>query len=188
MKLKICWGITGAGDYLLETFNIMKEIKQEYNCKITIIVSKQGELVLKWYKMLKTIQEEFEDVKIERGPNAPFIIGPLQTGKYTFLFVSPLTGNSTAKIANGIADTLITNAVAQTMKGGVPVYVYPVDQIKGEFTTDLPNGKKLTLRAREIDLELVEKLRKMEGIYVLSHPNEIKNVIQKIMNSQDIEK
>ncbi|MHA1380127.1 MAG: archaeoflavoprotein AfpA [Candidatus Helarchaeota archaeon] len=179
MALKICWGITGAGDYIEETISLMKEMQQKYDLKITIIISKQGEVVLKWYKLLAKLLKDFKDVRIEKGPNIPFIVGPLQTRKYKFLFISPLTGNSTAKIAYGIADSLITNAVAQTMKGGVPVYVYPVDQKEGEFVTDLPNGKKLRLKSRKLDLELVEKLRKMEGLYVLSHPKEVKGVIEK---------
>ena len=132
-----------------------------------------------WYKLFDKLKEHFEDVRVEKGPNIPFIIGPLQTGKFKFFFISPLTGNSTAKIAHGIADSLITNAVAQTMKGGIPVYVYPVDQKEGEFVTELPNGKKLRLKSRKLDLELVEKLRNMEGLHVLSHPNEIKKIIEK---------
>jgi archaeoflavoprotein AfpA len=183
VTVKICWGITGAGDYIEETINLMKEIKQKFDLKITVIVSKQGELVLKWYKLFEKLKENFEDVRIEKGPNLPFIIGPLQTGSYKFLFVSPLTGNSSAKVAVGIADTLVTNAIAQTMKGGVPVYVYPVDQKEGEFVTDLPNGKKLKLRVRKLDLEIVEKLRKMEGLHVLSHPSEIMGVVEKILKS-----
>ena len=180
MVRKICWGITGAGDYLLETLEIMKKVEQEYSIKITVIIGKQGEVVLKWYKMLDGIRDAFEDVRIEKGPNIPFIIGPLQTGAYDFLFVSPLTGNSTAKIAVGIADTLITNAIAQTMKGSVPVYVYPVDQKPGEVVTILPNGKKLTLKSRKIDLEQVERLRQMDGLTVLSHPVKILEVIKNL--------
>jgi len=80
----------------------------------------------------------------------------------------------------GIADTLITNAIAQTIKGGIPVYIYPVDQRVGDIVTELPNGKKLTLHSRKIDLEQVEKLRKMDGITVLSHPNEILEVVKNI--------
>ncbi|NHI92382.1 MAG: archaeoflavoprotein AfpA [Candidatus Lokiarchaeota archaeon] len=178
---KICWGITGAGDYILETIEIMEKIRKEYDFKITIIISTEGVTVLKWYKLLNKLQETFEDVRIEKGPNIPFIIGPLQTGSYKFLFVSPLTGNSTAKVALGIADTLITNAISQTMKGNIPVYVYPVDQKEGELTTILPNGKKLTLKSRKIDLQHVENLRKMDGIEVLSHPNEILEIIKKYL-------
>lgn len=179
MTKKICWGITGAGDYLLETLNVMKKIQQDFKVKITVIISKNGEVVLKWYKRLKDVQE-FEDVRIEKGPNIPFIAGPLQIGTYEFLFVSPMTGNSTAKIALGIADSLITNAVAQTLKGGVPVYVYPVDQKPGEVVTILPDGKKFTLKSREVDLKHVETLRKMEDLTVLSHPDEILEVVKNI--------
>ncbi|MHA1784621.1 MAG: archaeoflavoprotein AfpA [Candidatus Helarchaeota archaeon] len=178
-KKKICWGITGAGDYLIESIEVMKKIQNNYDVKVTVVISKEGVFVLKWYKLFKDLKETFTDIRIEKGPNIPFIIGPLQTGSYEFFFVSPLTGNSAAKITFGIADTLITNAIAQTMKGQVPVYIYPVDQKEGEITTILPNGKKLNLKTRNVDLDNVEKLRKMEGIIVLSHPDEIQDVIKK---------
>jgi len=43
-------------------------------------------------------------------------------------FLSRLaTSNTVSKIAYGIADSLVTNAVAQAVKGGVPVYIVPVD-------------------------------------------------------------
>lgn len=49
---------------------------------------------------------------VEKGSNAPFVAGPLQVGYYPLFFVSPATANTVAKIAYGIADTLITNCFA----------------------------------------------------------------------------
>ena len=158
----------------------MKEAKEKFGIDVTVLISKQGEFVLNWYKLLKEIQDTFDKVMVEKTANIPFIHGPLQVGKYKFLFVSPLTGNSTAKVAYGIADSMITNAIAQTMKGGVPVYIYPVDQREGELVTTLPNGKKLTLYSRKVDLDNVEKIRMMKGITVLSHPSEITEIIKNI--------
>ncbi|MHA1270771.1 MAG: archaeoflavoprotein AfpA [Candidatus Helarchaeota archaeon] len=182
MTLKFVWGITGCGDYLQETFNIMKEIIDDFDVKVTVIISKQGELVLKWYKLLKPLKNLFNKLYIEISSNQPFLAGPLQRGKYKFLYISPATGNSVAKITHGIADTLITNCVAQTIKGFIPVYIYPVDQHPGEITTILPNGQELKLRMRKIDLDNVSTLKNMEGIIVLSHPSDIKEVIRKELN------
>ncbi|MHA1145321.1 MAG: hypothetical protein ACTSRW_11330 [Candidatus Helarchaeota archaeon] len=80
-KKMICWGITGAGDFLLETLEVMKQIREKYDFKITVIISKEGVFVLKWYKLLNSIKETFEDIRIAKGPNIPFIVGPLQTGR-----------------------------------------------------------------------------------------------------------
>jgi len=179
MELNIVWGITGCGDFIQETFDLIKLIVDKYKINITIIISKQGEMVLKWYKLYKPLRSLFPKCFCEIGPNQPFLAGPLQRGKYDFLFVCPASGNTVAKIVYGIADTLITNCVAQTIKGFVPVYIFPVDQRPGDITTTLPNGQKLKLRMRKIDLKNVELLRNMEGITVLSHPKEIIKVIEK---------
>ena len=45
--------------------------------------------------------------------------GRFSLGKYDLLVVSPTTSNTIGKIVNGIADTLITNAVAQAGKGSL---------------------------------------------------------------------
>ncbi len=63
--------------------------------------------------------------------------GRLGRGKYHALIVAPATSNTVAKIVHGIADTLVTNAVAQSVKGGVKVYVLPVD-ITRQITSEMP--------------------------------------------------
>lgn len=175
-KLRIAWGITGAGDYLRESMEAVENLRRTFGAEVTVLLSKNGELVVKWYKLWNQLNETFDTVKSERGPNIPFIAGPLQLGHYAFLFVSPATGNTCAKIAYGIADSLITNCVAQTVKGGTPVYIYPVDQKSGSQLTEGPKGEQITIRTRQIDLENVDRLRKMEGITVLGHPSEIEAV------------
>jgi flavoprotein len=106
-------------------------------------------------------------------------VGDLQLGKYDFLLIMPSTSNTVGKIAAGISDTLLSNAAAQAMKGNVPVYIFPADQKKGEITTDLPGGKRLTLTMRDVDLEAVDKLRRMKGITVMGHPDEIRGIVKK---------
>ncbi len=89
-----------------------------------------------------------------------------------------MTANSTAKIAYGIADTLITNAVSQGAKARVPIYLYPPDNKPGELETILPGGKKLTLYIREVDVENVDRIRKMKSITVLDNVQDIRKVIE----------
>ncbi len=178
MTLKFAWAITGAGDYLQETVQVMKEIIAEYDVKLMVFLSKAGLQVLKWYKLLTVLESITPKIQKEIDANTPFIAGTLQKGVYQFLVVMPASANTVAKIVHGIADTLVSNAVAQAMKTAVPIYIYPVDQKRGTVTTILPNGEKMHLTTREVDLENVQKLRMMKGMTVLAHPSEIKAHLQ----------
>ncbi len=178
-NLKIAWGITGCGDYLKESLDILKEVTKEHDLKINVFLSQAGEMVVKWYKLFNELKTNFPKTYIEKSPNIPFLVGDLQLGKYDFLLITPSTSNTVAKIASGISDTLLTNAAAQAMKAKVPVYIFPADQKRGEITTDLPDGKKLTLVMRDVDVDAVDKLRKMPGITVLGHPDEIRDIIKR---------
>jgi archaeoflavoprotein AfpA len=171
--LKIVWGITGAGDYLIESIQAMRDMREHFNAEISVIASKSGEMVLKWYHLWDDLASSFSKIDVERGPNLPFLAGPLQVGRYDALIISPATANTVAKIAHGIADTLVTNCVAQAVKGSTPVYIYPVDQTLGSQETKGPKGEKITISTRPVDVENTERLREMEGITVLGHPSEI---------------
>lgn len=179
MTLRIAWGITGCGDYLKESIDIMKELTKEYNLEVRVYLSQAGETVVKWYKLFNELKSGFPRTFVEKSPNIPFLVGDLQLGKYDFLLIMPSTSNTVGKIAAGISDTLLSNAAAQAMKGKVPVYIFPADQKRGEITTDLPGGKKLTLTMRDVDLEAVDKLRRMQGITVMGHPDEMREIVKK---------
>lgn len=168
----IAWGITGAGDKLTETVQVMRQIKEK-DYLIDVFVSEEGGTVLKWYKQFEEVNNVFDSCTIESGPNAPFILGDLQAGKYDALIISPATANTVAKIVCGIADTLLTNAVAQTAKTDTPIYIYPVDQKKGKIKTQAPNGRKFNLKMRDIDIENSKKLKKMENIKVIKSPDKL---------------
>jgi len=78
---------------------------------------------------------------------------------------------------HGIADTLITNCVAQAIKGGMIVHIFPSDQDLEPITTSRPDGSPLVLKIRDIELENIEKLKKMEGIVVVPNFSDIKEII-----------
>ncbi len=179
MTLRIAWGITGCGDYLKVSLDLMKELTNEHNLDVKVYLSKAGEMVVKWYKLFDDLKTSFPKTYIEKSPNIPFLAGDLQLGKFDFLLIVPSTSNTAVKIATGISDTLLSNAAAQAMKVNVPVYIFPADQKKGDIITDLPGGKKLTLTIRDVDIEAVDKLRKMGGITVIGHPDEIRDLIEK---------
>ncbi len=179
MTLRIAWGITGCGDYLKESLEIMKELAKEQNLEVKVFLSQAGEMVVKWYKLFKDLKTSFPKTYSEKSPNVPFLVGDLQLGKYDFLLIMPSTSNTVGKIAAGISDTLLSNAAAQAMKANIPVYIFPADQKRGEIVTDLPDGKKLRLTMRDVDIGAVDKLRNMQGITVVGHPNEMRDIINK---------
>ena len=175
------WGITGTGYLLDECIELMKELQDEYNVDLTVILSKEGAAVVKWYKKWLALTEAVKKVKVEKTPNIPFYAGPLQLGKYDMFVVCPTSANSVAKIVCGIADTLITNCVAQAIKGGQTVYIFPSDQDTEPITTTRPDGSPLVLKIRDIELENITKLKTMEGIVILSEFSDIRNlIIQKV--------
>lgn len=181
---RIVWGITGSGDHIQEIVATMKQMEEHPNHRVTVIVSKAGEQMLRWYGLWDELNGSFRKVMKESNANVPFIAGPLQLGKYDILVVVPLTANSTAKIAHGIADTLITNAVAQTLKGNTPVLLYPVDQFDTEIEALGPKGEKFIIRPRNIDLENVRLLKEMERVIILKKPSEIPAQIESILSSK----
>ena len=181
MTFKLMWGITGTGYVLQESINLMKELQENHNVDLTVILSKEGAAVVKWYKKWLSLTEIVKKVKVEKTPNIPFYAGPLQLGQYDMFLVCPVSANSVAKIVYGIADSLITNCVAQAIKGGVKIYLFPSDQDLEPIVTSRPDGSPLILKIRDIEIENIERLKKMEGIHVISDFSEIKPLIlQKI--------
>ncbi|NVM45890.1 MAG: archaeoflavoprotein AfpA [Candidatus Lokiarchaeota archaeon] len=179
--LNLLWGITGTGYVLQESIELMKELQEDFNVKLTVILSKEGAAVVKWYKKWLALTEAVEKVKVEKTPNIPFYAGPLQLGKFDFFLCCPVSANTVAKIVHGIADTLITNCVAQAIKGGQIAYIFPSDQDTEPIVTSRPDGSPLVLKIRDIELENNRKLKKMEGIHVISDFIDVKRlIIQKI--------
>ena len=174
---RIAWGITGSGDMIRETYDVMVDIKKKTDLEFMVFLSKEGETVLKWYRIWNEIQRDFNNFKTDAGPNSPFIAGPLQVGYYDLLLIAPTTANTVAKIVHGIADSLVTNVVSQTAKGDTPIYILPVDQVKGTVKTITPTGKTLELKMRNVDVSNSERLARMENITVLKSPEEIYDVI-----------
>ena len=175
---RIAWAVTGCGDRLFETYELMLALREKYDLDVDLFLSKEGLVVVKWYKLWDRIRADFPGVKVSNGPNSPFILGELQMGKYDFLLVSPASANTVAKIVCGIADTFVTNTVAQTAKSETPVYIFPVDQVRGKITTEAPDGRVFQLKMREVDVSNSEKLAGMENITVLGSEKEIRDIMR----------
>jgi len=140
----LAWGVTGAGHFLFESFNLMRRLAKRKDVKVTTYLTRGGEEVVKIYGLWKFVNKisdgsYYSEIFTEKaeGASSPSA-GRLAKGVYRGLIVSPASANTVAKIRFGIADTLISNAVAQALKSGTPVLILPTDQRLGEFETRLP--------------------------------------------------
>lgn len=178
MTRKVAWGITGAGDKLRDTLEEMKAIRARYKnlVDIEVYLSKAAEMVFKYYDLVDELRSSFDKVWIEINANSPFLAGRLQLGEFQFLLIAPATSNTVAKLAYGIADTMITNSAIMALKAYVPVYIMPTDYEAGETTTILPNGRILKLRIRKDDADNVRRLSQMDGLHLLKNPNSLGEV------------
>jgi dihydromethanopterin reductase (acceptor) len=143
MTKTIAWGITGAGHFLRSSFEVFTQIKSEHDIRVNTFLSGAAEEVVRMYGLeneLKTIScgEYLEEIipETKQGKSWPKT-GRFLLDKYDALVVTPATSNTVSKIAHGTSDSLVSNAVAQAVKGGVPVYVVPVD-IAGVVISELP--------------------------------------------------
>jgi dihydromethanopterin reductase (acceptor) len=146
--MRIAWGITGAGHLLQESVNILVELSKVH--EVTILISGAGEEVLKMYGLFESVLNltggKYRELILENEQRASYpMTGRFSLGTYDLLIVSPTTSNTIGKIVNGIADTLITNAVAQAGKGQVETYIIPVDLEYGDLETVLPSKLELDL-------------------------------------------
>lgn len=189
-KKRAAWGITGSGDRLREVIEVMKKVRKQYqnDVRITVYLSKAGNQVIHFYRLFKYLKENFDKIRIETSANVPTLAVQLQSGKLEFLLIAPATSNTVAKIATGIADTLLTNSTIMALKAFIPVYILPCDYSEGEMMTQLPDGQYMKIRVRKEDAENSRKLAAMDGVFVLEKPEEIHQVFQKYFKPQSRKK
>ncbi|MFX0102452.1 MAG: flavoprotein [Candidatus Hodarchaeota archaeon] len=177
-KPLILWGVTSSGDLLKDVIELMVEIQSWNILDIETMISKETPFVMKYYKVWNLFKENFKTIHEEKGPNIPFLGGPIQRNKYDYLIIMPVTGNTMAKIAHGIADSLVSNCVSLALKRKVDVYLFPTDQESTGTETTIPDGTRLELYPREIDLENVEKASKMRGVTIFNSLEDIKQFFE----------
>ena len=186
-KLKVAWGITGAGDKIAEIVEILKDLKKQSEDKVEIevFISKAAETMLKFYRLEDDLKKNFSKVQVELNANSPFLAAWLQSGKYEFFLIAPASSNTVAKIVNSIGDTMITNAAIMSLKAFRPVYILPTDYRESVVVTKLPNGKEMKLRVRKEEADQVRKLEKMEDVHVLGNPQNMKDVFVEWLKTLD---
>jgi len=169
---------------LKECVDFLEEIKKAH--KVTIALSNAGYVVLNMYGFYKLAERN--KIVLEKEQGASFIFsGEINTKNFDLVVVAPCTANTVAKIACGIADTLVTNIVAQALKHGVDVCILPTD-FKEVQKIDIPersaNGKlapkeKVDINCRAVDIENVKRLEKTEGVTIIKNPQEILRILNK---------
>ena len=185
--MRIAWGITGSGDKLPETFEVMKELKESYDDDLIIEVfySKAGFKVAKIYNVVDKVSSITHRQWVEEDSNTPFLSARLQMKHFDAFIIAPVTSNTVAKLSVGIADTLLTNSALQAIKGHMIIYIMPTDYRAGETTTYLPNGKSMKLEIRIEDAENVRKLEKMKGFHVFERPIQIREIIKSFIDDTE---
>ena len=145
--MRIGFAFTGAGHLLRESVQVAEKLAKEH--EITVFLSGAAEEVLKMYGLYERVEAitggKYRELATDSNQKFSYpITGRLSLGKYDLLIVSPATANTVSKIVYGIADTLVTNAVAQAGKGAVPTYMVPVDIHQGPVDTILPSKMELS--------------------------------------------
>ena len=145
--MRIGFAFTGAGHLLRESVNVVEVLAE--NHEVTVFLSGAACEVLKMYGLYERVERitggKYRELATDFDQKFSYpITGRLSLGKYDLLIVSPATANTVSKIVYGIADTLVTNAVAQAGKGAVPVYMVPVDIHPGPIDTVLPSKMELS--------------------------------------------
>lgn len=145
--MRIGFAFTGAGHLLRESVQLAEKLAKDN--EVTIFLSGAAEEVLKMYGLYERVERltggKYRELATDSNQKFSYpITGRLSLGKYDLLIVSPATANTVSKIVYGIADTLVTNAVAQAGKGAVPVYMVPVDIHPGPIDTVLPSKMELS--------------------------------------------
>ena len=140
--MRIGFAFTGAGHLLNESVQVAEKLAKEH--EVTIFLSGAAEEVLKMYGLYERVAAltggKYRELATDSNQKFSFpITGRFSLGKYDLLIVSPATANTVSKIVYGIADTLVTNVVAQAGKGAVKTFMVPVDIHPGPVDTVLPS-------------------------------------------------
>ena len=140
--MRIGFAFTGAGHLLNESVQVAEKLAE--NHEVTIFLSGAAEEVLKMYGLYERVARltggKYRELATDSNQKFSFpITGRFSLGKYDLLIVSPATANTVSKIVYGIADSLVTNVVAQAGKGAVKTFMVPVDIHPGPVDTVLPS-------------------------------------------------
>jgi flavoprotein len=151
---RFAWAVTGSGHLLDEALAVAARLPG-----VDLFLSAAAEEVLPMYgHRLEALRGRFRIFRDRTASAVP--VGTLYAEHYHTLVVAPATSNTVAKCALGISDSLPTNMFAQAGKLGIPGIVFACDT-EPVVVTRAPHDW-VTLRPRAIELENVERLRRID--------------------------
>ncbi|MCB1926915.1 MAG: flavoprotein [Rhodocyclaceae bacterium] len=168
-RSRFAWAITGSGHHLEESLALALRLPE-----VDLFLSAAAEEVLPIYDYpldrLKQHCRVFRDKTASAVP-----VGALYDDVYHTVVVAPATSNTVAKCAFGISDTLPTNIFAQAGKLAIPGIVFACDTAP-VVVTRAPK-EWVELRPRNIELENVERLRRIDHCRVVETPAELESML-----------
>jgi flavoprotein len=175
-ELAVAWAFTGAGHFLRESVEMTERLQGRI--KTDIFFSMAASEVLSMYGLIGRLNGM--PVTVERGRSFP-VTSKFSAGKYAALVISPATSNTVAKCVHGIADSLVSCMFAQAGKSRVPICVLPTDTAD-EMESVAPNGNRVMVYPRPVDLEVTRKLGEMRGVVAVSSPGELQGWLDCLNN------
>jgi len=123
--VKIGCAMTGSFCTFRQVFGVWQELKEMGAELIPIMSFNAAQIDTRFYAAADAVSifEEICGCKILKSIAEVEPIGPKKM--LDLLIVAPCTGNTMAKIANGIADTPVTLAVKSHLRNGRPVLIAP---------------------------------------------------------------
>lgn len=166
--MKVIWCITGAGHHLRQTVSQMVQLAVDN--EITVAYSAAGIEVAQAYDVEDAIGKLASEVVLEsvQGASTPISAST----RFDRVIVAPCTANTCAKIVSGIADSMVTNIVSQSLKRGTDVVILPTDYCE-LVESDMPSGRKIKVAPRRTDLENFERLKLVKGVQVVTDPEKL---------------
>jgi dihydromethanopterin reductase (acceptor) len=157
---RFAWAVTGSGHFLEEAMALAARLP-----RVDLFLSAAAEEVLPLYgHRLEALRQRFRVFRDKTASGVP--VGMLYDGAYHTMIVAPATSNTVAKAAFGMSDSLPTNMYAQAGKLGIPSIVFACDT-EPVVITKSPHDW-VELRPRNIDLENVERLRRIDHTQVVA--------------------
>lgn len=170
-RSRFAWALTGSGHYLEECIALALRLPD-----VDLFLSSAAEEVLPLYDY--RIAELRERCRVFRDKTASSVpVGMLYDDVYHTVIVAPATSNTVAKCAFGISDTLPTNIFAQAGKLEIPGIVLACD-MRPVVITKSPR-EWVELKPRNIELENVERLRRIDFCEVVESPEELEQRLQR---------
>jgi dihydromethanopterin reductase (acceptor) len=159
---RFAWGITGAGHFLADCAELIPDLPE-----VDLFLSRAAEEVVCMYGLEEQLLQGSRRLYRESRARASAPqIARFFRGDYDCLVVAPATGNTVAKFAYGIADSLISNLFAQAGKSRVPIIVLPTD-VAPVIDSPGPKGRLVKVFPRPVDLEAIARLRSFPGVTVV---------------------